>query len=126
MERSFRGVAFALALALAAPAMAQPAVPAAIKGEVVVCLRDGRTISGAVGEWADTLGFQVIPADGVPYFVRVSDILTIRSVASGDDRNLPSRESRLRLGAGGWAAIVVGGIAAGLITLKMKCPRGCD
>jgi hypothetical protein len=53
-------------------------------------------------------------------------MLAIRSVGTGADRNLPSRESRHRLGAGGWAAIVVVGIAAALISMKMKCPRGCD
>ena len=58
MTRIYRWVAFVVALVLAVPAMAQPSVPAAEKGElVVVNLRDGRTITGAIGEWADQLGF---------------------------------------------------------------------
>ena len=108
MTLIFRWVGFVLALALAVPAMAQPSVPAAAKGElVVVNLRDGRTITGAIGEWADQLGFQVIPADGVPYFVRVSEVLTIQSAATGAERGLPSRKSRHRLSTGAWNAIVV-------------------
>jgi hypothetical protein len=108
MMRIHRWVASVLVLGLAVPAMAQPAVPAAEKGElVVVTLRDGRAITGAIGEWADKLGFQVIPADGVPYFVRVSEILTIQSAATGAGRGLPSRESKHRLGVGAGIAIGV-------------------
>ena len=125
MERTFRWVAFTLALALAVPAMAQPAVPAAIKGEqVVVSLRDGRTITGAVGEWADTLGFQVIPPDDVPYLVRVSEIVTIRSAATGAERGLPSRESKHQLSRGMWFAV---GVAIPLLVLLSQtgCAKGC-
>lgn len=128
MSQAFRSaLVFVLALALAAPAMSQPSVPPAAKGElVVVNLRDGRTITGAVGEWADTLGFQVIPADGVPYFVRVSEIVTITSAATGAGRGLPSRESRHRLGFGAGLAI---GLAApfviGMLTYAIGCSKGC-
>jgi hypothetical protein len=128
MTRIYRWVAFVVALVLAVPAMAQPAVPAAEKGEVViVSLRDGRTITGAIGEWADQLGFQVIPADGVPYFVRVSEILTIQSAATGAGRGLPSRESRHRPGVGTGIAI---GLAIpfviGILIRFVGCPaKGC-
>jgi hypothetical protein len=128
MEQRFRWVAIALALAVAVPAMGEPAVPAATKGEeVVVSLRDGQTITGAVGEWADTLGFQVIPADGVPFFVRVSEVLTIQSKTTGADHGLPSRESRHRMGAGAWTAIVVASLLVTVAYVKIvACPRGCD
>jgi hypothetical protein len=120
-------VAFILALALAVPAMAQPAVPAAAKGEqVVVDLRDGRSITGAVGEWADTLGFQIIPADGVPYFIRVSEILTIRSSTTGAGRGLPSRESKHQLSRGAWVAIGVAvPFVITILVYTIGCPKGC-
>jgi len=128
MKRTLRWVAFVLALVLAVPAMAQPAVPAATKGELVVLdLRDGRSITGAVGEWADKLGFQVIPADGVPYFVRVSEVLTIRSAVTGAERGFPSPESRHRLGGGAWIAIGVAiPFAIGALVWGIACaPKGC-
>jgi hypothetical protein len=127
MKRSFRWVALILALSLAVPAMAQPAVPAAIKGEqVVVELRDGRSIAGAVGEWADALGFQVIAADGVPYFVRVSEIVTIRSAATGAGRGLPSRESKHQLSRGAWFAIGVAvPFVITILVYTIGCPKGC-
>jgi hypothetical protein len=119
-------VAFVLALVLAVPAMAQPAVPAAEKGElVIVSLRDGRTITGAIGEWADQLGFQVIPADGVPYFVRVSEILTIQSAVTGAGRGLPSRESKHRPGVGVGIAIGIAIVLGIGIAVNAACGRKC-
>jgi hypothetical protein len=120
-------VAFVLALVLAAPAMSQPAVPAATNGElVVVDLRDGRSITGAVGAWADALGFQIIPADGIPYLVRVSEIVTIRSAATGAGRDLPSRESKHQLSRGAWFAIGLAiPFAISFLTWGIACAKGC-
>jgi hypothetical protein len=127
MKRTFRWVAVVLALAVTVPAMAQPAGPVATKGELVVLtLRDGRSVTGAVGEWIDKIGFQVIPADGVPYFVPASEVLTIRSAATGAERGLPSPESRHRLGVGAGIAIGVAiPFVISWLVWGIACAKGC-
>jgi hypothetical protein len=63
----------------------------AVKGElVVVSLRDGRSVTGTVGEWVGELGFQVFPSSGPPYFVRQQDVLAIRLASDDTVTGLPS------------------------------------
>jgi hypothetical protein len=67
-----------------------------VKGElVVVSLRDGRSVTGTVGEWVDELGFQVFPSSGPPYFVRQQDVLAIRLASDGTVTGLPSPPHRM-------------------------------
>jgi hypothetical protein len=91
----------------------------AVKGELVVLsLRDGRSVTGTVGEWVDEIGFQVFPSSGPPYFVRPQDVLAIRLAADGTVIGLPPQPHRMSIskkiligvGIGIGIPLVIGGI----------------
>ena len=73
-----------------------PAPEHAEKAEqVVVTLRDGREIRGAVGKWVDDVGFYVKPSDGPAWLIHPADIIATNAASTGVSRDIPLRRHGL-------------------------------
>lgn len=130
------GMAIILAGLLGAPLSAQQAmlrVPPpepATKGEqVVVTLRDGRTIEGRVGPLIGD-GFSLAPTSEAPYFVRFVEVVTIRDATTGRTLANPSAPKwshgrKVFLGvvlAVGVPALIMGLVCGGFGSQAKRCP----
>jgi hypothetical protein len=125
MKRTLRaGICLILALIAALPASAQtsfalPAIPRAEKGETVtICLRDGRELTGVVGNWVDAVGFYFKPADSPAYLIHPGDIVLMTNAGSGAMRLVPARTLPHRMSPATKATIAALAVIGGLLLLK--------
>jgi hypothetical protein len=132
MKRSIRTtLAAVLIAALAAPTWAEqatlriPPPEPAQKGEnVVVTLRDGREIRGAVGKWLNDLGFYVKPADTPAWLIHPEDIMMLRNATSGLLVSPPVRHHGM-MSTSTKVLIGIGATVGGLLLLgKLAAPVG--
>jgi hypothetical protein len=126
MKRAFRAVlSLMLALIAAAPASAQSVIPPARKGEIVtVSLKDGRELTGAVGEWVDDVGFYVKPADSAAYLIHPNDIVSLLSTNSSASRSVPLHKAHSGISLANKILIGVAVFIGASIAISAVLPQG--
>src|SRR4051812_32280236 len=133
MKRTLRSaLAVGLAVLLGVPLSAQqstlrlpPPEPAAKGQEVVVTTRDGREITGAIGNWIDDVGFHVRPDDGKVWLIHPQDIVSMNDARTGRQLYPPLRRGPNRITTANAVMIGVLATIGGILLLgRLMTPIG--